>query len=138
MALAISSIPFLAFTSTLWISFSDTPSNLPEFIIILLLVEAGPSCIVPVQSCIFFGVMLHSHFTNVGYLSPKVGVQIHEWEPSNSSPFIQKQFHWPVLTENPYFLITFVFQGYHIINVTGLIELSVVTERQCASDLFFQ
>lgn len=30
--------------------------------------------------------------------------------------------------ENPYFLITFVFQEQHTVNVSGLIELSLATE----------
>lgn len=51
-----------------------------------------------------------------------------EWKLPNSSPFLEKQFCRVALMENTCFLITYVFQGYHIINVTCLIELFLVTE----------
>lgn len=71
MTLVLSPIRFLTFPSNLWIPLGDGPSSVPEFIVILLLLEADPSCTVSVQSCIVFGVMLPRHFTNMGHLSPK-------------------------------------------------------------------
>lgn len=69
-----------------------------------------------------------SHLTNMSHLSAK-GLNINLWmERPNSSSSLDKQFCRAVLMENPSFLITYVFQGYHIINATCLAEVFLVTE----------